>query len=121
MDLNRTPLKESDVIKFNAHELQYQDCEIKSSQKGGNTVKYEVLRFIDFHTKREIYIYNWSGSWLGEDPLKAGQRCELRGYVNSVGRSNWLILTDIGVLIDNKVCDPYKGTEGFCQIEPSPY
>jgi len=114
-------MKGTDVIKFSAHELIYQDCEIKSSLKAGNEVKYEVLRFIDFHTKREIYIYNWSGSWLGEDPLKQGQRCELRGYVNSVGRSNWLILTDIGVLIDTKVCDPYKETEGMCKIEPSPY
>lgn len=121
MELNRTLLKGSDVIKFNAHELIYQDCEIKSSQKGGGTVKYEVLRFIDFHTKREIYIYNWSGVWLGEDPLKQGQRCIVRGYVNSVGRSNWLILTNIGVDIEGKVCDPYKGTEGMCEIQPSPY
>jgi len=41
--------------------------------------------------------------------------------VNSVGRSNWLILTAIGVLVEGKICDPYKGTEGMCEIEPSPY
>ena len=112
------------MIKFNATDLIYQDNEIKTTEKpknSGNTLKYEVLRFIDFHTKREIYIYNWSGVWLGEDPLKTGDQCVLEGYVNSTGRSHFLVLTAIGVLKDSQLCDPYKGTKGMCEIQPSPY
>jgi len=106
------------MITFETQDLIYLDYEEKSTRTGKAIERiYYIYRFLDQQTKRQVKLYDWSEINLGEE-LKRGERYYARGYVNTRGGQNFLVLTGIAKVEKGKLIDIYREKEGITEIQP---
>jgi hypothetical protein len=105
------------MVTFETQDLIYLDYQEKSTKTGGITERvYFIYRFQDQQTKRQILVYDWSQINLAGE-LKQGERYYTRGYVNTRGGQNFLVLTEIAKVEKGKLMEIYRNEEGITKIE----
>ncbi len=112
------------MITFESYDLIYMDYEEKTTTKPlGSNKTYRILRFLDRHTKRAVFIYDWSGRIQDHIALllEKGGRYYVKGYINTSGHQTWLVITGVGRLEKGRaIINPYNEEEGIAEIEATP-
>ena len=116
------------MIRFSSKDLKYVGHENKTITKVGRNKNYTIIYFVDQQTKRQIAIYDWSGTESAALTLKSFQqesgdsiRWYISGYVNTKGSVNYLVLQHFGIIKDGKIQNPYtlqEGPTGVKDIKP---
>jgi hypothetical protein len=104
------------MIRFVSKDLKYISHETKTLV--GMPKSYTIIYFVDQQTKRQIAIYDWSGTESAaltfktlQDESGNGIRWYISGYVNTKGNVNYLVLQHFGIIKDGKIRNPYTQEE----------
>jgi hypothetical protein len=89
----------------------------------GINKNYTIIYLVDQQTKRQIAIYDWSGTESAALTLKSKKqesldsiRWYISGYVNTKGNVNYLVLQHFGIIKDGKIRHPYTNEEGWASV-----
>jgi hypothetical protein len=112
------------MIRFLSKDLKYVGHESKTAlTKVGCERSYTIIYFVDQQTKRQIAIYDWSGTENAALTFKAlqnesgnGIRWYISGYVNTKGNVNYLVLVHFGIIKDGKIQNPYTNESGPASV-----
>jgi len=113
------------MVRFVSKDLKYVGHENKAAlTKVGLNKNYTIIYFVDQQTKRQIAIYDWSGTESAALTLKSFQqessnsiRWYISGYVNTKGSVNYLVLQHFGIIKDEKIQNPYTLQEGPASVK----
>jgi hypothetical protein len=88
----------SGMVRFVSKDLKYVSHENKNVTKVGLLKNYTIIYFFDQQNKRQIAIYDWSGTESTSLTLKSFQqesldiiRWYISGYVNTKGNVNYIV------------------------------
>ena len=106
------------MIRFETYDLLYTGNErfVKTSQSPARRkpMIFHVIQFLDTHTNRAIYVYDWSGL---EPDLEERQKYYVQGFVNFRHRTSFLVVDGIARLVDGVKYLCHKDIQGISKIE----
>jgi hypothetical protein len=106
------------MIRFESRDLIYVSLERKTRKKQSPVSKresvYHIIQFLDHHTRRAVYFYDFSGI---EPDLQEGCHYYAKGYVNFNGRNSFLVLDGLAIYKNGVMFHINKDLEGITKIE----
>jgi hypothetical protein len=110
------------MIRFSSKDLKYVGHENKTQTSVGLNKNYTIIYFVDQQTKRQIAIYDWSGTQSAALTFRDLQerrdslRWYISGYVNTKENVNYLVLVHFGIIKDGKIHNPYTNKSGPASV-----